>query len=159
MRLRAGADLVEDVVTLLVPGGAADEILPPPPGTEIDTGLQTKGTAADVSRQLGLEVIAPKQQQLVVAPGASARYTLRLRSQASDRIDGEAMPVSPWGAWGLVGPYAKGFSVAPNSETELSFDVTAPIDAPPGHWWLMVKLMWYGRVQYTPAVSLVVEHR
>ncbi|MGH3655548.1 MAG: glycoside hydrolase family 38 C-terminal domain-containing protein, partial [Micromonosporaceae bacterium] len=154
-RIGVGADQIEDVVSLLVPGGASDEILPPPAGDELDHGTQTKGTTAEAGRTTGLAIVA-MDERVTVAPGGRGTVTVTVASQAADRIDGEAMPVSPWGTWGFVGPYAQGFSVEPGATTKVSFPIEVPVDAEPGHWWVMIKLMWYGRVQYAPAIPLVV---
>ncbi|WP_436500460.1 NEW3 domain-containing protein [Actinokineospora sp. HUAS TT18] len=154
VQLAVGEDLVEDVVTLLVPG-KLDAILPPPPGDEINHEQQSKGTTSDQGRELGLRISAP-DPRITVAPGGRAKLALTLTSEAAGRIDGEAMPVSPWGTWDFIGPYAKGFSVEPGETVDVEFDVVVPAGAEPGHWWAMIKLMWFGRVQYGPAVALVV---
>ena len=156
VQLPVGDDVVEDVVTVVVPGAETDAILPPP-GDEIAHHEQNKGTTSDTARPLGLRITG-MDERVAVAPGSRATLTLRLDNQASGRIDGEAMAVSPWGTWDFVGPYARGFSVEPHATGEVGFDIDVPVDAQPGHWWVMVKLMWYGRVQYSPAVPLVVTH-
>ena len=48
------------------------------------------------------------------------------------------------------------FSVEAGGESELEFEVAIPPTAEPGHWWALVKLMWFGRAQYTAAIPLVV---
>ncbi|MGH3737281.1 MAG: glycoside hydrolase family 38 C-terminal domain-containing protein [Micromonosporaceae bacterium] len=152
---RQWEDVVEDVVTVLVPGGPADEVLPPPAGDEIAHTEQIKGTGAGTARPLGLEITGA-DQRIEVAPGATTTFRLRLANHTAGRIDGEAMAVSPWGTWDFVGPYAQPFTVQPGGSGEVTCQIEVPADSEPGHWWLMVKLMWYGRVQYTPAVPLVV---
>jgi alpha-mannosidase len=155
VQLPVGEDVIEDVVTAVVPGAETDEILPPPTGDEVPPREQNQGTTAETARPLGLR-ITRIDERIEVMPGGRAALTVGLDNQASSRIDGEAMPVSPWGTWGFVGPYARGFTVEPKSTGEVVFDVAVPADAEPGRWWVMVKLMWYGRVQYSPAVPLVV---
>ncbi|RZS32376.1 glycosyl hydrolase family 38 [Herbihabitans rhizosphaerae] len=155
VRIGSGADVVEDVITLLVPGGELDAIIPPPPGEEIDHEKQTKGTTATTGRETGLRITSTTER-VTVAPGGSGRLALTVTSAASDRIDGEAMPVSPWGTWEFVHPYATGFTVEPGASTEIGFDIDVPADAEPGHWWVLIKLMWFGRIQYGTAVPVEV---
>jgi alpha-mannosidase len=155
VRLAVGTDLLEDVITMVVRGGAADDIIPPPAGPEINHGEQLKGTTADEARPLGLE-LSVVTDVVDVTCGEKATLTVRATSTASDDIDGEAMVVSPWGTWHLIGPYTSGFHVPAGASTEVSFAVSAPTHAQPGTWWAMVKLMWFGRVQYSPAIPVRV---
>ncbi|MFI9812971.1 glycoside hydrolase family 38 N-terminal domain-containing protein [Saccharothrix variisporea] len=155
VQLEVGEDLVEDVVSVLVPGGPLDEVVPPPPGPEIDHGKQIEGTTATSGRVTGLRVTGV-DERVVVAPGGRAVVAVALANDSSSGVDGEAMPVSPWGTWGFVGPHARGFSVPAGGTGRVEFEVDVPVDAEPGTWWGMVKLMWFGRVQYTPAIRLEV---
>ncbi|HJP73976.1 MAG TPA: glycoside hydrolase family 38 C-terminal domain-containing protein [Pseudonocardiaceae bacterium] len=155
VRLAVGADLLEDVITMVVQGGAADDIIPPPAGPEINHGDQLKGTTADTARPLGIE-LSVVTESVDVTCGEKAVLTVRATSTAADDVDGEAMVVSPWGTWHLVGPYTNGFHVRAGASTEISFEVAAPAHAQPGTWWAMVKLMWFGRVQYSPAIPVRV---
>ncbi|MFC7614526.1 hypothetical protein ACFQV2_14325 [Actinokineospora soli] len=82
--------------------------------------------------------------------------SIAVTSTAADPVEGEAMPVSPWGTWRFVHPYTRGFRVDPGATATIEFAVDVPADADPGEWWVMVKLMWFGRVQYGPAIPLVV---
>jgi hypothetical protein len=155
VRLAVGADLLEDVITMVVRGGAADDIIPPPAGQELDHGDQLNGTTADSARPLGLD-LSVVTEAVDVACGEKAMLTVRASSTAADDIDGEAMVVSPWGTWHLIGPYTHGFHVPAGQEAKISFEVSAPAHAQPGTWWAMVKLMWFGRVQYSPAIPVRV---
>jgi alpha-mannosidase len=155
VRLAVGADLLEDVITMVVQGGAADDIIPPQAGPEINHGEQLKGTTADSARPLGIE-LSVVTESVDVTCGDKAVLTVRATSTAADGVDGEAMVVSPWGTWHLVGPYTNGFHVPAGASTAISFEVAAPAHAQPGTWWAMVKLMWFGRVQYSPAIPVRV---
>jgi hypothetical protein len=47
--------------------------------------------------------------------------------------------------------------VPPRGEAETGFDVAVPATATAGYQaWLLVKLMYFGRVRYSPAVRLTV---
>jgi hypothetical protein len=93
---------------------------------------------------------------LTLSRGERTTLRVELANTTRSRIDGEAMPVSPWGTWGFIGPYAAPFSVEAGACGEVEFDVVVPVTAEPGHWWALVKLMWFGRAQYTAAVPVVV---
>ncbi|GAA1997384.1 NEW3 domain-containing protein [Catenulispora subtropica] len=152
VQLAVGETVVEDVVSVLVD---ADEFTPPPPGAEIELHVQTQGTKSETARPTGLEItsITPG---VTLAPGERTTLRVGLANRTRGRIDGEAMPVSPWGTWDFIGPYAIGFSLDAGAEDEIEFEVAVPADTAPGHWWAMVKLMWFGRSQYTAAVPVVV---
>ena len=154
VQLALGDSVVEDVVSVLID---APEYAPPAtsPETEIELGVQTQGTKSQTARPTGLEItsITPA---LTLARGGHTALRVGLTNTTRGRIDGEAMPVSPWGTWDFIGPYATAFSIEPGASTEVAFDVAIPATADPGHWWTLVKLMWFGRAQYTPAVPVVV---
>ena len=153
IRDSVGETVVEDVVSVLI--GDDGVLAPPPPGAEIELHVQTQGTKSEAARPTGLEItsITP---ELTMAPGERGSLRVGLANRTHGRIDGEAMPVSPWGTWHFIGPYARGFGLEAGAEGEIEFEVAVPIDAAPGHWWAMVKLMWFGRAQYTAAVPVVV---
>lgn len=155
VQLEVGGAVVEDVVSVLI-GGDDDVYAPPPPGTEIELHVQTQGTKSDTARPTGLEItsITP---ELVLEPGERSTLRVGVANRTRGRIDGEAMPVSPWGTWGFIGPYAVGFGLDAGAEGEIEFEVAVPVDAAPGRWWAMVKVMWFGRAQYTAAVPVVVK--
>ncbi|WP_370146377.1 NEW3 domain-containing protein [Streptacidiphilus sp. EB129] len=153
-----GGNMVEDVITLVVPGGALDAVLPPSSGSATRRGKQSKGTRTENPRDLGLD-LAPLTGSLTLAPGERGRLAMRVSSRAASPISGEAMVVSPWGTWELLGPHTRGFRVEPGEAAEIEFAVSVPVDAEPGEWWAMVKLMWFGRVQYSAAVPLRVRAR
>ncbi|MBS2537227.1 glycoside hydrolase [Catenulispora sp. NF23] len=154
VQLAVGESTIEDVISVLID---APEYAPPAtsPETEIELGVQTQGTKSETARPTGLEITSTTGQ-LELSPGERTTLRVGLANRTRGRIDGEAMPVSPWGTWDFIGPYAQAFSVEPGAETEIEFEVAIPAGAEPGHWWAMVKLMWFGRAQYTAAMAVVV---
>ena len=154
VQLAVGESVVEDVISVLID---APEYAPPAtsPETEIELGVQTQGTKSETTRPTGLEItsITPS---LTLSRGEHTTLRVGLANTSRGRIDGEAMPVSPWGTWGFIGPYAAAFSVEAGGTGEVEFDVVIPATAEPGRWWVLVKLMWFGRAQYTAAVPVVV---
>jgi hypothetical protein len=152
-----GGDLIEDVLTIAVPGGAQDEVLPPAGrGPEIAHELQMHGTVADEARPTGL-AITTLTDSVELAPGGTAAVDFRLANHAAGAVDGELMVVSPWGSWSLVDAPVRGFSVAAEATSDLRVDLRAPVGAAPGTTWLMAKFMWFGRVYYSPAVAVQVK--
>jgi alpha-mannosidase len=78
-------------------------------------------------------------------------------SHLGSQLRGEAQLVSPVGTWPTTGPWTQAIEAAPGGEATARFAVTVPPTAEPG-WesWLLVKLMYFGRVRYSPAARLVV---
>ena len=69
-------------------------------------------------------------------------------------MHGEAQLVSPFGSWAMFSPPAQGFSATPREPAVLRFGVAAPATARPGaRWWALAKVMYFGRVRYTPGRS------
>ena len=72
-------------------------------------------------------------------------------------LRGEVQVLSPYGAWGAVPSWVAPVRADAGSTAALSFPVTVPATAQPG-WeaWLLVKLMYFGRVRYSQAVRFTV---
>ena len=64
--------------------------------------------------------------------------------------------MSPFETWPFAGPWTEGFIVAPGGRTEVPFTVAAPTDARALTSWLLVKVMYFGRLWYSPAVRLEI---
>jgi hypothetical protein len=95
-----------------------------------------------------------------LAPGESGELTVRIASHLGSELRGEAQLVSPFGTWQAAGPWTQPVTVPPGGETTVRFTVTVPATAAPG-WesWLLVKLMYFGRVRYSESVRLAVTER
>ena len=104
--------------------------------------------------EAAIEVLTP---ELRLAPGGSGELTVKVTSRLGSQLRGELQLISPIGTWQTTGPWTQAVEAAPGGETTVSFGVTVPATAEPG-WesWLLVKLMYFGRVRYSPAVSLTV---
>jgi alpha-mannosidase len=142
--------LLEDtaLVTVGEPGGP-DPGLPP---EELFFRLQSDVTA--LVEEAGLEVLTPAVR---LAPGESGELSVRVSSRLASQLRGEAQLVSPVGTWEASGPWTQPVLVGPGGEATVRFAVTVPATAEPG-WqsWLLVKLMYFGRVRYSEAVPLTV---
>jgi alpha-mannosidase len=95
-------------------------------------------------------------EEIEVAAGFSTRLGIRLANRAQDEIRGEAVAISPWGAWDIVTPAVQPFAVAARGTSRVEFDVRAAADERPVRSWVLVKLMSYGHLVYLPTVSLTV---
>ncbi len=158
VRLRlpvAQDEVVEEVLTVIVPGSPLDAVLPTREGPEVAHEVQMHGTQLTAGRSTGLEIecLTPGVE---TALGCDAFVDFRLTNRAMSDIDGELMVVSPWGAWDLAPDAVRAFAVGAGDRCDLRIPVHAPATASPGTWWLMVKLMWFGRVHYSPTVPIVI---
>jgi hypothetical protein len=95
-------------------------------------------------------------EEIQVAPGSNTRLGIRLANRAQDEIHGEAVAISPWGAWDIVTPAVQPFDIAALGTSRMEFEVRAAADQRPIRTWILVKLMCYGHLVYLPTVSLTV---
>jgi alpha-mannosidase len=95
-------------------------------------------------------------EEIQVAAGSSTRLGIRLGNRAQDEIRGEAVAISPWGAWDIVTPAVQPFDVAARGTSRVEFDIRAAADQRPVRSWVLVKLMCHGHLIYLPTVSLTV---
>jgi hypothetical protein len=140
--------VLEDAVLVTI-----GEAGPPDPGLEPEEllfRLQSDVTA--LADEVGLEVLTPA---LRLAPGEAGVLEVRVTSRLASQLRGEAQLVSPIGTWRATGPWTQPVTAAPGGEATVTFDVTVPATAAPG-WqsWLLVKLMYFGRVRYSEAIPL-----
>ncbi|MBB4951435.1 alpha-mannosidase [Kitasatospora gansuensis] len=143
---------IEDVATVAL--GELPALLPVP-GPIPDGWPQAQGTKAGTGRQTGLTV-ETDTTTVRVAPGGRARLTLLLGNRTMGEIRGELQAVSPWGSWEIVREPVRGFRVAAGATEQVVFELTPPADLDPGRYWVVAKVMWFGRCQYAPTVELVV---
>ena len=105
--------------------------------------------------EVDLQVLTP---ELRLPPGGRGELLVRVSSGLGSELHGEALLASPFGSWESLGAWTQGFSVAPGQSTELRFAVSVPETARPGaRWWALAKVMYYGRVRYSEAISVAVE--
>jgi alpha-mannosidase len=136
------------LVTVGEPGAPDAELEP----EELFFRLQSDTMA--LAGEADLELLTPA---LELAPGASGELAVRVASHLGSQLRGEVQLISPVGTWSAAGPWTRGVEVAPGGDATVRFGVTVPATAQPG-WesWLLVKLMYFGRVRYSEAVRLTV---
>jgi alpha-mannosidase len=142
--------LLEDtaLVTIGEAGGPDPDLEP----EELFTRLQSDVMA--LADEADLTVLTPAVR---LRPGESGELAVRVTSRLASELRGEAQLVSPVGTWQATGPWTQPVTVSPGGEATLRFTVTVPATAVVG-WesWLLVKLMYFGRVRYSTAVPLTV---
>ncbi|HEX7162882.1 MAG TPA: hypothetical protein VF223_16810, partial [Trebonia sp.] len=138
---------------VLVTIGEAGEPDPALEPEELFFRLQSDVMA--LADEVHLEVLPAS---LRLAPGASCPLEVRVASRLASQLRGEAQLVSPVGTWQATGPWTQPVTAEPGGEATVRFDVTVPATAEPG-WesWLLVKLMYFGRVRYSEAVRLTAK--
>lgn len=104
--------------------------------------------------EVSVEVVT---RSVAVAPGGSGSFTLRVASQLASSLRGQVQLLSPFGSWGPDDLWEQPVRVPAGGTTELVFPVSVPLDARPGQrWWLLAKVMYFGRVRYTESIPLTV---
>ena len=149
IRDRLGQQLEDAALVTIGEPGGPDASLPP---EELFFRLQ-----ADVQALAGeadLEILTPEVR---LAPGESGELAVRVTSRLASQLRGELQLISPIGSWQATSPWTQAVDVPPGGEATRRFAVTIPATATPG-WesWLLVKLMYFGRVRYSEAVRLAV---
>jgi alpha-mannosidase len=145
--------LLEDCVAVAVgePGQAPrdlplDDLLP-----LLDAERLAALAEADLVRASG---------DLTLPPGGSGEISVRLDNHAASELRGEAQLISPLGSWDAVPRGSQAFTAGPGRSATIRFGVCIPRTARPGeHWWALVKLMYFGRLQYSDPVAIRVVTR
>ena len=136
------------LVTIGEPGAPDPDLEP----DELFSRLQS-----DVMALAGEADLELAQTSLRLAPGGRGELVVRVASHLASELRGEVQLVSPVGTWQATGPWTQPVTVAPGGDATVRFAVTIPATAAPG-WesWLLVKLMYFGRVRYSESVALTV---
>ena len=94
---------------------------------------------------------------LSLSPGGRGELAVRVGNRAASPIRGEAQLLSPFGSWAAVHPWTRGFAVSPGKDITLRYHVRVPADTRLGtQWWIMVKLMYFGRICYTDCAPVLI---
>ncbi|HMK98057.1 MAG TPA: NEW3 domain-containing protein, partial [Acidimicrobiales bacterium] len=104
-----------------------------------------------------LEAVLEAEERQVGA-GKSDQLRLHLSNRTAGELRGEVQLLSPVETWPYVGPSAQGFRLGPGQ----SCTVTARVIGPVSGWlcsWALFKVMYFGRLWYSPAVRLVLGNK
>jgi alpha-mannosidase len=142
--------LLEDTALVTIGEPGAPDASQPPEELFFRLQSDVQGMAGEAD----LEVLT---RELRLAPGERGELTVRIASHLASGLRGELQLISPIGTWRATAPWTQAVTVPPGGEAAASFAVTVPATAEPG-WqsWLLVKLMYFGRVRYSQAVPLTV---
>ena len=136
------------LVTVGEPGEAEADLPPEELFFRLQSDVMALAAEADLE---------PAGQEVRLAPGETGSLEVRVASHLASELRGEVQLVSPFGTWAATRPWTQAVTVEPGGQATVRFDVTVPATAPPG-WqsWLLVKLMYFGRVRYSESVPLIV---
>jgi len=94
---------------------------------------------------------------MTIGAGRAGELSVQVTNRTGAPIRGECQLISPLDTWPLVGPWTRGFAAPPGEAVTLCYSVRLPASARPGsHWWALAKLMYFGRVRYTPPAEIRV---
>jgi hypothetical protein len=142
--------VIEDVLPVAVGEPPAPSWRAPIEELLVAVEAQQQATAAELDA-------APLTAGITVPPGGRGELAVRLANRTRSQIRGEAQLLSPFGSWELIGPWTQGFALGPGEETAVRYGLAAALNARPGgHWWALVKIMYFGRLRYTEAIPLSI---
>ena len=93
---------------------------------------------------------------VAVAAGGSATVTATLFNPLASDLRVQVWAVSPYGSWEAIGPRTQPVDVPAGGRAEVGVRIAPPLDAAPGHTWLLVKAAAVGDVRYSRAVRVVI---
>jgi len=120
----------------------------PEPGTSDLTGARH-----DPGGEVAVRLL---DRAISVAPGERGSLRVELSNDAASEIRGEAQILSPLETWTTITPWTQGFTVEPGRRTTIEFGVEPPRDVVAGTYWALVKVMYFGRVQYSESVPVTI---
>jgi alpha-mannosidase len=145
--------LLEDtaLVTIGEPGA-------PDPDQEPDElFFRMQSDVEALAGEAGFQVLTPA---LTLAPGETGELAVKVTNHFGSQLRGEVQLVSPIGTWQGTSPWTQGVEAEPGAASTIRFAVMVPGTSEPGwHSWLLVKLMYFGRVRYSESVPVTVGPR
>ncbi|HEV2375902.1 MAG TPA: glycoside hydrolase family 38 C-terminal domain-containing protein [Streptosporangiaceae bacterium] len=155
-RYFVGAQVRDELGQVLEDAAMVSVGEPPAPALDLPLDELLPLLAAD-DEALHAEVdMSLRPASLRLAPDSTAELTVHITNRSAAPVRGESQLVSPWGTWDGIGPWTQGFAAEPGETVVLHYPVT--VTARPG-WdaWAVAKVMYFGRVRYSEAVSVAVE--
>jgi hypothetical protein len=133
-------------VTADTPAGSVEDVV------AID--VQPDGQAAP--RPGELELLLERDRYLL-RRGSAAVVSVLARNEARTEIRGELQAISPWGSWPMIPHWREDVVIPAGATARLATVVRSPADTPPGLWWLMLKLSYFGRCRYAGPVWIELD--
>jgi alpha-mannosidase len=130
---------------------------PPPPRLDLPLEEVLAMQQAAETAQVGEADVSLVSPTLAIRPGGTEAVELLIRNRTGAAIRGEAQLISPFGSWRQTAPWTAGFELASGAERTLRFDVRIPVTGRVGEqWWAIVKVMYFGRLQYSEPVEVTI---
>jgi hypothetical protein len=150
-RIRDGlGQVIEDTALVTVGEPAAAAADQDPMESFILLQAETMALAGEVD----LTVVTPS---LSLPAGGSGSMRVVVANHLASPLWGEVQVLCPFGSWEMVPDWTSAVRADSGESASLSFPVTVPATAPAGfETWLLVKLMYFGRVRYSEAIRLTV---
>jgi alpha-mannosidase len=130
---------------------------PPAPRLDLplpDVVAMQQAAETALAGEADVSLVSPA---LAIRPGGAGAVAVLIRNQTDSVIRGEAQLISPFGSWRETAPWTTGFELAAGGDRTLQFDVRIPATARPGEqWWAIVKVMYFGRLQYSEPVEVTI---
>jgi uncharacterized membrane protein len=141
---------VEDTVLV-----AVGEAAPPDRDTEPEElffRLQSDHVA--LTDEVELAVL---DEAVELAPGSRGEIRVRVTNRLASELRGSMQLLSPFGSWETTQSWQREVRANPGGAAEVAFPVSVPASARTGEeFWLLVKLMYFGRVRYSKSVPVVI---
>jgi alpha-mannosidase len=138
-------------------GGQAGE-----PSLSVDpvTGRAALAQPEPEGPQLGDELeVQLLTTEVRLAPGDQGRVEVRMANLVAGEIRGEAQVLSPFDTWSMISPWTQGFAVAGGETTDLNFRINIPRGSRAGRYWVLIKVMYFGRLHYSNAIPFEISER
>jgi alpha-mannosidase len=130
---------------------------PPPPRLDLPLPEVLAMQEAAATAQAGEADVSLVSPTLAIRPGGTGAVEVLIRNRTAAAIRGEAQLISPFGSWRQTAPWTTGFELASGAERPLRFEVRIPATARAGEqWWAIVKVMYFGRLQYSEPVEVTI---
>jgi alpha-mannosidase len=130
---------------------------PPPPQLDLPLPEVLAMQQAVETAQAGEADVSLLSPTLAIGPGGTDAIEVLVRNRTAAAIRGEAQLISPFGSWRQTAPWTTGFALAAGDERTLRFEVRIPATARVGEqWWAIVKVMYFGRLQYSEPVEVTI---
>ena len=99
-------------------------------------------------------VVKVLNDSISLRAGERTQLKLLLTNPTHSEIRGEIQVVAPHDVWSAIPNPTRGFAVAPGAQEGVLLEISGPEEARVGTYWLLPKVMWFGRCHYGAAIPL-----